>query len=91
MSNSRRSAAGTRASAAALSAAATTVPAALTISRSRPRGRRGARAGRSRPARPWARLLIALSLFTTQVLLSRWRLSRHQYGPVEWLLRAATH
>ncbi|MFE1873401.1 DUF418 domain-containing protein [Streptomyces sp. NPDC059496] len=34
--------------------------------------------------------LTALALFAAQLLFSRWWLARHRYGPVEWLLRAAT-
>lgn len=34
--------------------------------------------------------VIALALFTCQLVVSRWWLRRHRYGPVEWLLRAAT-
>ncbi|MFD7624860.1 DUF418 domain-containing protein [Streptomyces sp. NPDC059851] len=34
--------------------------------------------------------LIALSLFAVQVVFSRWWLTRHPYGPVEWVLRAVT-
>ncbi len=34
---------------------------------------------------------IALLTFVVQVLLSHWWLRGHRYGPVEWLLRAATY
>ncbi|WP_274564936.1 DUF418 domain-containing protein [Streptomyces spiramyceticus] len=34
---------------------------------------------------------IALTLFTCQLVACRWWLHRHRYGPVEWLLRAATN
>lgn len=34
--------------------------------------------------------LTALALFAAQLLFSRWWLTRHRYGPVEWLLRAVT-
>ncbi|GHA95946.1 DUF418 domain-containing protein [Streptomyces chryseus] len=34
---------------------------------------------------------IALILFTCQLVACRWWLHRHRYGPVEWLLRAATN
>lgn len=32
----------------------------------------------------------ALALFAVQLVFSRWWLSRHRYGPVEWALRAVT-
>ncbi|MER5962177.1 DUF418 domain-containing protein [Streptomyces sp. NPDC002057] len=35
-------------------------------------------------------LAIALALFAAQIVVSRWWLRRHRYGPVEWLLRAWT-
>ncbi|MER6914517.1 DUF418 domain-containing protein [Streptomyces sp. NPDC000594] len=35
--------------------------------------------------------LIGLTLFATQLVFSRWWLSGHAYGPVEWVLRAATN
>ncbi|MFE5946012.1 DUF418 domain-containing protein [Streptomyces sp. NPDC056480] len=35
-------------------------------------------------------LAIAVALFAVQVVVSRWWLRRHRYGPVEWLLRAWT-
>ncbi|MGX1884996.1 DUF418 domain-containing protein [Streptomyces sp. NPDC055287] len=34
---------------------------------------------------------IALALFACQLVFCRWWLHRHRYGPVEWLLRAATN
>lgn len=39
---------------------------------------------------PAGALLIALALFALQLPLSAWWLRGHAYGPVEWLLRAAT-
>ncbi|MFD3569220.1 DUF418 domain-containing protein [Streptomyces sp. NPDC058667] len=39
---------------------------------------------------PPAVLALALALFAAQVLVSRWWLRRHRYGPAEWLLRAWT-
>ena len=35
--------------------------------------------------------LAALALFALDVALSRWWLSRYQYGPLEWLWRSATY
>ncbi|MCM2392543.1 DUF418 domain-containing protein [Streptomyces albipurpureus] len=35
--------------------------------------------------------LIAVALFTVQLIVCRWWLRHHRYGPVEWLLRAATN
>ncbi|MDP2369548.1 DUF418 domain-containing protein [Rhodoferax sp.] len=35
--------------------------------------------------------LLALSIYGVQLLLSRWWLRSHAYGPLEWLLRALTH
>ncbi len=35
--------------------------------------------------------LAALALFAVDVALSRWWLSRYQYGPLEWLWRSATY
>lgn len=40
---------------------------------------------------PWAVLLTALVIFTTQLTLSARWLATHVYGPAEWLLRAVTH
>ena len=40
---------------------------------------------------PWQTLLIALALFAIQLRVSAWWLTRHGYGPAEWLLRAVTH
>jgi uncharacterized protein len=40
---------------------------------------------------PPVEVLIALAVFTAQVLVSRWWLRGHAYGPVEWLLRLLTH
>ncbi|MEV0378793.1 DUF418 domain-containing protein [Nonomuraea sp. NPDC050643] len=40
---------------------------------------------------PPLEVLIALALFTVQVLYSRWWLKGHRYGPVEWLLRFLTY
>lgn len=34
--------------------------------------------------------VIALTLFAAQTVASRWWLTRHGYGPLEWLLRAWT-
>lgn len=39
---------------------------------------------------PFIVFVIGLTIFTVQLLLSRWWLERHVYGPVEWLLRAMT-
>jgi len=36
-------------------------------------------------------VLLVLAIFAAQVLLSRWWLSRHRFGPVEWLWRWATY
>ncbi|WP_067501759.1 DUF418 domain-containing protein [Nocardia puris] len=36
-------------------------------------------------------LALALLTYATQLLLSAWWLTRHRYGPIEWLLRAATY
>jgi uncharacterized protein len=35
--------------------------------------------------------LFALAVFALQVVLSRWWLSRHRYGPMEWLWRWLTY
>ncbi|MFC5153039.1 DUF418 domain-containing protein [Streptomyces amakusaensis] len=35
--------------------------------------------------------VIALTLFAVQLVISRWWLSTHAYGPVEWVLRAVTN
>lgn len=35
-------------------------------------------------------LLLGLAVFAVQIVLSRWWLRRFQFGPVEWLWRAAT-
>ncbi|MBN1170598.1 MAG: DUF418 domain-containing protein [Micromonosporaceae bacterium] len=40
---------------------------------------------------PLAALLVALAIFAIQLLLSAWWLTRYQYGPVEWVLRAVTY
>ncbi|MFG3307179.1 DUF418 domain-containing protein [Streptomyces wuyuanensis] len=43
---------------------------------------------------PHARALVvvlgALALYAGQLALSTWLMTRHRYGPVEWLLRAVT-
>ncbi|MDH7795146.1 MULTISPECIES: DUF418 domain-containing protein [unclassified Beijerinckia] len=39
---------------------------------------------------PFIVFVIGLEIFIVQLLLSRWWLARYAYGPVEWLLRAAT-
>jgi uncharacterized protein len=36
-------------------------------------------------------LLAAAVLFSLQVLLSQWWLTRHRYGPMEWLWRRMTY
>ncbi|MBK9571965.1 MAG: DUF418 domain-containing protein [Rhodoferax sp.] len=36
-------------------------------------------------------VLLALAIYSAQLLLSRWWLNGHAYGPLEWLLRALTH
>lgn len=41
-------------------------------------------------SRSW-QILIAVSLFSLQVVLSRWWLHRVQFGPCEWLWRAVTY
>jgi len=35
--------------------------------------------------------LLALSIYTTQLILSTWWLKRYRYGPVEWLWRSLTY
>ncbi|MBT2228289.1 DUF418 domain-containing protein [Nonomuraea sp. NEAU-A123] len=40
---------------------------------------------------PPLEVLIAMTVFVAQVLLSHWWLRSHRYGPVEWLLRALTY
>ncbi|MEV6597901.1 DUF418 domain-containing protein [Actinoplanes sp. NPDC051346] len=40
---------------------------------------------------PLAVLALALVLFAVQLAACRWWMSRHPYGPLEWLLRAATN
>ncbi|RVX44001.1 uncharacterized protein EDD27_6716 [Nonomuraea polychroma] len=40
---------------------------------------------------PPVEVVIALGIFTAQVLYSRWWLKGHRYGPVEWLLRYLTY
>ncbi|MGY0499906.1 DUF418 domain-containing protein [Nocardia sp. FBN12] len=40
---------------------------------------------------PLAVIAIALLTFAAQLALSAWWLRGHRYGPVEWLLRAATY
>jgi len=39
---------------------------------------------------PLGCMAMAVALFGAQLMLSRWWLRRHAYGPVEWLLRALT-
>ncbi|HJU40649.1 MAG TPA: DUF418 domain-containing protein, partial [Tahibacter sp.] len=39
---------------------------------------------------PWQAFALAVAIFAVQTVASRWWLARHAYGPVEWLLRAAT-
>ncbi len=36
-------------------------------------------------------VLLALSIYSAQLLVSRWWLNGHAYGPLEWWLRALTH
>jgi uncharacterized protein len=36
-------------------------------------------------------LLLAIAIFFAQLVLSRWWLNRHRYGPAEWALRAWTN
>lgn len=43
--------------------------------------------GRTSPSQT---TLIALALFAIQLFVSRWWMDRFAYGPLEWLLRAAT-
>ncbi|MDQ8032137.1 MAG: DUF418 domain-containing protein [Bordetella sp.] len=40
---------------------------------------------------PLQTVLIASAIFALQVPVSAWWMRRHAYGPVEWLLRAATY
>ncbi|MFD3702443.1 DUF418 domain-containing protein [Nocardia sp. NPDC058658] len=40
---------------------------------------------------PLAVIAIALLTFAAQLAFSAWWLRRHRYGPVEWVLRAATY
>lgn len=40
---------------------------------------------------PLGVIALALLTFAAQLAASRWWLRRHPYGPVEWLLRAATY
>lgn len=40
---------------------------------------------------PPLEVVIALGIFTAQVLYSRWWLKGHRYGPVEWWLRFLTY
>jgi len=40
---------------------------------------------------PLGGLAAAIILFVVDVLFSRWWLSRHPYGPLEWLWRSATY
>ncbi|OZI44429.1 hypothetical protein CEK29_06765 [Bordetella genomosp. 5] len=40
---------------------------------------------------PLQTVLIALAIFAAQAPWSAWWLRHHEYGPVEWLLRAATY
>ncbi|MFF3226022.1 DUF418 domain-containing protein [Nocardia suismassiliense] len=40
---------------------------------------------------PLGVVAIALVTYTAQLALSTWWLRNHQYGPVEWVLRAATY
>ncbi len=40
---------------------------------------------------PFSVLLVAFAIFLTQIPLSAWWMARHQYGPLEWLLRALTN
>lgn len=35
-------------------------------------------------------LMLGLAIFAGQIFLSHWWLRRFQFGPVEWLWRAAT-
>jgi uncharacterized protein len=35
--------------------------------------------------------LLALSIYTTQLILSTWWLKRYRYGPAEWLWRSLTY
>ncbi|HEX4817447.1 MAG TPA: DUF418 domain-containing protein [Nonomuraea sp.] len=40
---------------------------------------------------PPAEVLVAVAIFTVQVVVSRHWLKSHRYGPVEWLLRCLTY
>ncbi|GAA0836195.1 DUF418 domain-containing protein [Streptosporangium amethystogenes subsp. fukuiense] len=40
---------------------------------------------------PFSVVSIGIAIFTVQAVWSRWWLSRHRYGPVEWLLRWFTN
>lgn len=40
---------------------------------------------------PFSVLLVACAIFLAQIPLSAWWMTHHQYGPVEWLLRALTN
>jgi len=39
---------------------------------------------------PWLNWLIGIGYFLLQVIISKWWLTRFNYGPVEWLWRSAT-
>lgn len=39
---------------------------------------------------PLGLLILAIALFGAQLRFSRWWMQRHDYGPMEWLLRAIT-
>jgi uncharacterized protein len=36
-------------------------------------------------------MLIALAIYVAQIYFSKWRLSRHYYGPLEWLWRQLSY
>ncbi|ANW21714.1 DUF418 domain-containing protein [Streptomyces clavuligerus] len=40
---------------------------------------------------PFLVTVVGLTLFAVQLVLSRWWMSGHAYGPVEWVLRAVTN
>jgi uncharacterized protein len=39
----------------------------------------------------WQGILLAVVIFSLQILLSRWWLSRYRFGPLEWLWRSLTY
>ncbi|MFI5783721.1 DUF418 domain-containing protein [Nocardia sp. NPDC051570] len=39
----------------------------------------------------WTVLSIAVTIYAAQLAISAWYVRRHRYGPLEWVLRAATY